>query len=86
MGYTMDFDKTAKKFKEYGCFVITEDNKYRVWINNVYYKSEKDLRVQHHVPICGLGFTLADATEDFLRISRSGFLYHIITNQVEKAI
>lgn len=86
MGYTNDFDKTAKKFKECGCFTLTADNKYRVWINNVFYKSEKDLKVKHHVPISGLGYTLADATEDFLRLARGGYLYHTFTNQVEKPI
>lgn len=85
MGYTNDFDKTAKKFKEHGCFLLTDDFKYKVWINNIFYKSEKDLKVTNHVPIAGLGYTLADATEDYLRLARPGYLYHVLTDQVERA-
>lgn len=86
MPYTIDLNKLALKFNEPCCFVIQEDNKYRVWINNVYFKIEKDIKIKYHVPIFGLGFTIADASNDFFRKARTGFLYHSLSDQIETAI
>lgn len=86
MAYTHDINKLADKFKEDVAFKLQPDHKYRVYIPNVYFKIERDIKVPYHVPIFGLGYTIEDAANDFFRKARTGFLYHAVSNQVEQAV
>ena len=86
MAYIHEICALADKFKEDVSFNITKDFKFKIYIKNVFYKTAEDLKTVHHMPIFGLGWTLEDASNDFFRRSRGGYLYHCITDQMESII
>lgn len=86
MAYSFDFIALGEKFKTDCCFTMNKDKKYIVYLKDVYFKEAENKHTHMHKPIQGCGFTFEDACKDFYRIARTGYLYHIITNQLEHVI
>lgn len=83
MAYTNDLDAVAKKFGEGVTFQI-EGQRYRVIIANVYFKPANFLKTNYSEPISGLGFTIEDACADYMRRQRDGYLWHKVSDKVER--
>lgn len=76
MCYTTQLIATAKKFDQ----VLSVDYDaekfiYKVFINMVGYKDGYSRR-----PIQGKGFTISDASYDYIRLCRGGSLIHYLTD------
>jgi hypothetical protein len=82
MSYTNELLKFAKKLDQ--CLSVQYDDvnfKYKVDLNQVVYK-DKHLRQN----IFGLGFTIEDASYDYIRKARGGVLIHYITDKEVEVI